>query len=113
METTFEIDETRSGEVPVVTVKGEIDVATAPALRERLVAHDADPAPVVVVDLTDVTFIDSTALGVLVGAYRRLGDAGSVLRLVVTEARILKVLEITDLMSVFPVFDSVAAAVAG
>ncbi|MGO9029539.1 MAG: STAS domain-containing protein [Acidimicrobiales bacterium] len=110
---TFEIGETRHGEVPVVAVAGEIDMATAPALRERLVAHETGHDRVVVVDLTSVTFIDSTALGVLVGAYRRLGDVGSVLRLVVTEARILKVFEITDLVSVFPIFDTVAAAVAG
>jgi anti-sigma B factor antagonist len=113
MELTFEIDETRDGGVPVVSVTGEIDVATAPALRQHLAAHEAEHESVVVVDLTNVTFIDSTALGVLVGAYRRLGDVDSVLRLVVTEARILKVFEITDLMSVFPIFDTVAAAVAG
>jgi len=113
MEMTFEIEEVRSDGVPVVRVTGEIDVATAPALREHLTTHESAGAPVVVVDLTDVTFVDSTALGVLVGAYRRLGDAGSTLRLVVTEARILKVLEITDLMSVFPVFATVDEAVRG
>jgi anti-sigma B factor antagonist len=113
MEMTFEIDETRRGGTPVVRVAGEIDVATAPSLREHLAAHEGAGEPVVVVDLTDVTFVDSTALGVLVGAYRRLGDADAALRLVVTEARILKVLEITDLVSVFPIFDSVDEAVRG
>jgi anti-sigma B factor antagonist len=113
MEMTFEIEDVRSGEVPVVRVAGEIDVATAPSLREHLAAHESAGVPVVVVDLTDVTFVDSTALGVLVGAYRRLGDAGSALRLVVTEARILKVLEITDLMSVFPIYATVDEAVRG
>ncbi len=110
---TFEIEETRHGDTPVISVVGEIDVATAPSLRERLANQEAADASVVVVDLSGVTFLDSTALGVLVGAYRRLDDAGGALRLVVVEPRILKVLEITDLISVFPIFDSVDAAVAG
>ncbi len=69
--------------------------------------------PAIVVDLTGVSFIDSTALGVLVGAYRRQEDAGGSFKLVVTEPRVLKVLEITDLTSVFPVFASVDEAVRG
>src|SRR4029077_9176436 len=62
----FEVSELHSDGVPVLAVRGEVDVATAPQLRERLLAL-ADQNPVVVVaDLTEVTFIDSTALGVLV-----------------------------------------------
>ena len=110
---TFEIEERRQDDLPIVGVTGEIDVATAPSLREHLAAHEAADESVVVVDLTGVTFLDSTALGVLVGAYRRLTDAGGTLRLVVIEPRILKVLEITDLTSVFPIFDTVDAAAAG
>lgn len=113
MDTTFEINETSDGGVAVVAVRGEIDVATAPALRMALVAKEEAGESVVVVDLTAVTFMDSTALGVLVGGHRRLGEAGSVLRLVVTEARVRKVLEITGLIDVFEIFDTVAAAVAG
>jgi len=111
--TTFTIEESRHLGVAVVGVTGEIDVATAPSLREHLAVHQAAGEPVVVVDLTGVTFLDSTALGVLVGAYRRITEEGHALRLVIVEPRILKVLEITDLISVFPIADTVDAAVAG
>jgi anti-sigma B factor antagonist len=110
---TFEIAEKRVDGVPVLTVTGEIDLANAPDLRDRLLAQEAERVPAIVVDLTGVSFIDSTALGVLVGAYRRQVDAGGTLKLVVTKPRILKVLEITDLTSVFPVFASVEEAVRG
>ena len=112
MDLTFEIVEKRIDGVSVLTVTGEIDLATAPDLKERLMAQEADQVSAIVVDLTEVSFIDSSALGVLVAAYRRQEDAGGTLRLVVTEPRILKVLEITDLTSVFPVFASVDEAVA-
>lgn len=110
---TFAVEEERVADVPVVRVTGEIDVATAPELRGHLVDHEGADEAVVVVDLSGVTFLDSTALGVLVGSYRRLTDGGGSLRLVVTEPRILKVLEITDLLSVFPIFDTVDGAVTG
>ena len=113
MDLTFEIAEKRLGGVSVLTVTGEIDMATAPDLRERLVAHEADQVSAIVVDLTGVSFIDSTVLGVLVAAYRRQEDAGGTFKLVVTEPRVLKVLEITDLNSVFPVYASVDEAVGG
>ncbi|MGH9096446.1 MAG: STAS domain-containing protein [Acidimicrobiales bacterium] len=113
MDLTFEITEKRIDGVSVLTVSGEIDLATAPDLRERLMAHEADQVSAIVVDLTGVSFLDSTALGVLVGAHRRQEDAGGTLKLVITDPRILKVLEITDLTSVFPVFASVDEAVRG
>jgi anti-sigma B factor antagonist len=113
METTFEIGEVSDGGVPVVAVRGEVDVATAPALRLALATKEEAEDPVEVVDLTAVTPVDSTALGVLVGVHRRLGEVGSVLRLVVTESRVRKVLEITGLIDVFGVLDTATAAVAG
>jgi len=113
MDLTFDIIEHRISDTPVVAVTGEIDVATAPDLREHLVALESTGATAVVVDLTNVSFIDSTALGVLVGAFRRLRNAGGVLRLVVTEPRIIKVLEITELVRVFPIFSTVDEALRG
>jgi len=72
----FAVDEDRQDGRSVVTVSGEVDVATAPSLREcldRVVARDDDA---VVVDMLGVTFIDSTGLGVLIGAHRACADAG-------------------------------------
>ncbi len=111
MDTTFAISERTLEGATVLAVTGEIDVATAPSLRTRLVDAEDAGQRVVVVDLSGVSFIDSTALGVLVGAHKRLTSVGGSLRLVVTEPRIRKVLEITDLARIFPVFDTVDDAV--
>ena len=65
-----------SGRVCVVTVRGELDLALAGPLREALVAACLGPARLVVVDLRDAPFLDSTAFGVLVSASRRLAGTG-------------------------------------
>lgn len=106
MDLTFEISDRTIGAVPVAAVTGEIDVATAPALRERLQQLVGESAPTVVVDLSGVSFLDSTALGVLVGAHKRCREAGGQLRLVITEPRILKVFEITGLTEIFPIYET-------
>jgi anti-sigma B factor antagonist len=110
MEQDFRIEEREGGNVPVVAVGGEIDVATAPQLRECLHRIVAQGNATVVVDLLDVTFLDSTALGVLVGALKRCRELGGDLHVVVTDPRIMKIFEITGLTKVFPIADSLAAA---
>jgi anti-sigma B factor antagonist len=93
-----------------IAVSGEIDVATAPALREHLFEAVDRSSGLVVVDLLDVTFIDSTALGVLIGAQERCRERGATLRIVLKEARIVKIFEITGLTGLFSIFPSVAEA---
>jgi anti-sigma B factor antagonist len=87
----------------VVAASGEIDVATAPALRDRLVELIEGGTTHLVVDLEDVAFIDSTGLGVLVGAARRARSAEGDVRLVCTNSRILKVFSATGLDEVFTI----------
>jgi anti-sigma B factor antagonist len=101
--------EDRAG-VPVVGVRGEVDVATAPALRETLDATIDGGPGTVVVDLSGVTFIDSTGLGVLIGARKRCLDVGGELRVVVAEPRILKVFEITGLSDLFTIHPALEPA---
>ena len=96
----------------VVDVKGEIDVYTAPKLREKLIELVSDGSYDVVVNLEGVDFLDSTGLGVLVGALKRVRTHDGELALVCAEPRILKVFEITGLTKVFPMFASVDEAVA-
>lgn len=94
-----------------IAVAGEVDVATAPSLREHLYqAVDRATGPVIV-DLLAVTFIDSTALGVLIGARERSEAQGRELRLVLKEARIIKIFEITGLTELFSIYPSVSEAV--
>lgn len=96
----------------VVAASGEIDVATAPAMRTRLNELVEAGATHLVVDLEDVDFIDSTGLGVLVGSLRVARAGGGDLRLVCTNSRILKVFEATGLHEIFTIGTTVDDAVA-
>jgi anti-sigma B factor antagonist len=100
------------GDRTVVSVGGEIDVYTAPKLREQLVDLVNAGQYHLVVDMEDVEFLDSTGLGVLVGGLKRVRAHEGSLRLVCTQERILKIFRITGLTKVFPIHDSVADAVA-
>ncbi len=111
MDLGIEVDEARQPFV-VVAVRGEVDIATAPKLREKLVELASQGAQKVVVDLEGVDFLDSTGLGVLVGGLKRLRSHDGDLLLVCTQSRILKVFEITGLTKVFSIYESVDAAVA-
>jgi anti-sigma B factor antagonist len=94
----------------VLAVRGEVDVYTAPKLREKLVELVAQGRYHIVVDLEAVDFLDSTGLGVLVGGLKRVRSHDGDLVLVCTHQRILKVFEITGLTKVFTIQDSLEAA---
>jgi len=103
MDGSIEVTVGRLGSVPTVTVVGEIDVTTAPELRSALLGLATAAEPTVIVDLRSVTFLDSTALGVLVGTHKQCRELGGELRLVVSEPRILKIFEITGLTELFDI----------
>jgi anti-sigma B factor antagonist len=105
----FQIEEQANAVPPVIAVSGEIDVATAPQLRECLHRVIAQGESTIVLDLLGVTFLDSTALGVLVGALKRCRELGGDLHLVVADPRIMKIFEITGLTNVFTIADSLQA----
>ena len=112
MDLGIEVDAARQPCV-VVAVRGEVDIATAPKLREKLVELASQGAQKVVVDLEGVDFLDSTGLGVLIGGMKRLRGLDGDLTLVCTQPRILKVFEITGLNRAFTIHETVDAAVAG
>ena len=97
----------------VVSIYGELDVATAPSLREQLIGLVGDGATKLVLDLEGVDFLDSTGLGVIVSALKRARTNGGDLRLVCTQARIRRLFEITGLDKAVPLHPSLDAAVAG
>ncbi|MGH9183309.1 MAG: STAS domain-containing protein [Acidimicrobiales bacterium] len=107
------LDVTERAGYSVVSVSGEVDVATVPHLREKLHGLAAQGQNQIVVDLDAVDFLDSTGLGVLVGALKRVRATDGDLRLVCNQSRIAKVFEVTGLTRVFAMFDSVDEAVAG
>src|ERR1700735_1058698 len=97
----------------VLAAKGELDVYTAPRLREKLVELVSQGKHQIIVDLDGVDFLDSTGLCVLVGGLKRLRSHDGDLALVCNQQRILKVFEITGLTKVFAIHESVEAAAAG
>jgi anti-sigma B factor antagonist len=97
----------------VLEVGGEIDVYTAEKLRGRLRDIVNSGEQHVVVDLTKVEFLDSTGLGVLVGAHRRLRARDGSLDLVCPHERLLKIFRITGLDKVFAIHASVEDATSG
>src|SRR5579863_3567001 len=111
MELGLAVDETRTP-FTVLAVSGEVDVYTAPRLREKLVELVSQGHRQIVVDLEGVDFLDSTGLGVLVGGLKRLRSHDGELSIVCSQSRILKVFEITGLTSVFRMAATVDEATA-
>ena len=96
----------------VIAVSGEIDVYTAPRLREMLIRLVDEEKYHLIVDMEGVEFLDSTGLGVLVGGLKRVRSHDGGIDLVCTQGRILRIFRITGLSKVFSIFDSVDQAVA-
>ena len=92
--------------VSSVSVGGEVDLSTAPELKEVLNGVIDGGARFVLVDLSAATFIDSTTLGVLMGAVKRLRPAGGELAIACNDPNIRKIFEITLLDRVFAIFDT-------
>jgi anti-sigma B factor antagonist len=107
----FEVTESVQSGVPIVNVRGELDVSTSPELHTWLAEAISHAPQLLIVNLTDVSFIDSTGLGVLVGALRDVRTAGGDVRLVVTQPHVNKVLELTGLDKVFNIVPDTAKAV--
>jgi len=96
----------------VLTLDGEIDLAAAPSVRASLAAIVQDElARDVVIDLRDVTFMDSTGVGALLSAYRHLKLQQRTLVLAQPQPIVARVLGITNVARLFPVVDSVDIAI--
>jgi anti-sigma B factor antagonist len=93
------------GGVATVAVAGEVDLYTAPALKTALRETIDTGARNVLVDLSRATFIDSTTLGVLMGAVKRLRPVGGELAIACRDPNIRKIFEITLLDRIFNIFD--------
>ena len=96
----------------VVTVEGEIDIFTAPEFKERISAAIDAGREVVVVDLMATTFIDSSSLGVLISAHRRLRQRGGRLIIAAAVPAVLNTFKITGLDSVLELTKDREAALA-
>jgi anti-sigma B factor antagonist len=97
-------------QVFLVSAAGALDLSTISELSGRLSALDGRAAQRLIVDLTDVTFLDSTALGVLMAEARSRRQHGDVIALVCDDPRTLRALEVTGLQSVFEVHRTLRGA---
>jgi anti-sigma B factor antagonist len=97
----------------LLTLRGEIDVYTAPRLRQAIIDLVDGGATHIVVDMEKVDFLDSTGLGVLVGGLKRVRMHEGTLAIVTSQDKILKIFDITGLNKVFPIHPSVEEALAG
>jgi anti-sigma B factor antagonist len=98
--------------IKVIEVQGEIDIYTAPRLRELLIELVSKNSYHLVVNLEKVGFLDSTGLGVPVGGLRRVRAHDGSLDPVCTQQRILKIFKITGLTEVFDIHETVDQAIA-
>ena len=104
------LDSHTDGPFDVIEVGGEIDVYTAPRLREAIVAAIEADHTRLIIDVEKVEFLDSTGLGVLVGALKKVRADGGTLDIVCTQERILKIFDITGLDKVFGLHRTFAEA---
>ena len=94
----------------VITLSGDVDLASAPALRQQL-ADASEVAPsFLIIDLSGLDFIDSTGLGVLVGTLRRVRATGGDVRLAGASTSTARVFSVTGLDRVFGLYPTVDAA---
>jgi anti-sigma B factor antagonist len=108
---SFHMESVSAGDCAVLQVAGEVDVYTAPELRQRVIGLIDDGACHVIADLRAVDFLDSSGLGALVGSLRRLRMREGSLKLVTGGERILQVFQITGLTHAFTLHSTVPDAI--
>jgi anti-sigma B factor antagonist len=107
----FDITDRKLGnDTHVVAVRGEIDLFTAPQFKDRMAVPIEQGRSHLIVDLSQTTFIDSSSLGVLIGAHRRLKLSGGSLVVVCDNDTIVKTFKITGLDGVFTLVPTLDAA---
>jgi anti-sigma B factor antagonist len=90
----------------VLDVEGEIDVYTSTQLKEAIVSTISEGVTHVVMNLSKVEYLDSTGLGVLIGALKRLREKQGNLIIVSPSMRIMRIFEITGLYKIFTIYQT-------
>ena len=104
---------TAGADCAVLRIAGEVDLYSAPQLRERVIQLLADGIRYIVADLREVDFLDSTGLGALVGSLKRLREQDGSLNLVTSTGRIPQLFRLTGLVRVFTLHQSIPETIAG
>jgi anti-sigma B factor antagonist len=106
----LDVETTERGDASILTLRGEIDVYTAPRLRQSIVDLVDGGAHRIIVDMEKVDFLDSTGLGVLVEGLKRVKTREGELAIVATHDKILKIFDITGLNKAFAIHSTVDEA---
>ncbi|MGW0432552.1 STAS domain-containing protein [Micromonospora sp. NPDC003197] len=101
------------GDVVVVSIAGELDMATAPQLQDQITDQLDKGHTRLVFDLAELSFCDSTGLSVFVRAKNSSDEAGGVVRLAAPQRGVLRILEVSGLVEVLHTYPTVDEAVAG
>jgi anti-sigma B factor antagonist len=104
-------DEAHDDDIQIIRARGELDLYAAPELKRRLGDAIDDGKTRIVVDLTDAAFMDSTALGVLIGAMKRLRLRDGSLAVASSQPSILRILAVTGMDQVLDLHDTADDAV--
>jgi anti-sigma B factor antagonist len=105
-------DVRKTGNATVISLTGELDMHRAPAMREAMSSAITSRPPQLVVDFSDVNYIDSTGLGTLVFVLRKVKEYRGQMTLVAMSPMVKNVFEVTKLLSVFEIHNSVEEAIA-
>jgi anti-sigma B factor antagonist len=108
---SFHVESITAGDCAVLRIAGEIDVYTAPKLRQHVIDLTDQGTRHVVADLSGVSFLDSTGLSALVGSLKRVRLRKGSLKLVTTADRIMQLFQITGLIRAFALHPSVPDAI--
>lgn len=94
----------------IIALEGEIDLACSPELREILDVHAQAERSALLLDFTEVSYVDSSGLATLVEYVRKVQDFGGKLALAAVNTRVRTILDLVRLSEIFPIFPSVAEA---
>lgn len=109
-ELSIDLKTENAGGTLVLKLRGSLDLATSPTVRAALTEATEKGHQDLIVDLTQLEFLDSTGLGALIGAHRRAAENGGSLRLIVADGPIARLLNITGLIRIFAVYHSLEDA---
>lgn len=106
MQSHFRVEVRNEGQVVLIAVTGELDLASSPALQEELDRVAASDAHLLIIDLRELDFMDSTGLSVLVRAHQRAEEQGRQLAMVKGPQQVQRLLSLTGVADRLTVVDS-------
>ena len=100
-------------EMVVIDLEGDMDVFTSPNLKETIIKLLKEGSIYLLINLTKVGYMDSTGLGVLVGSLKRVREHKGEIGLISPHPRVQKILDITDLVTIFKIYKNEEEAIRG